>query len=246
MDFAQLYAVAHRHNLVGFNGQIQRTRFLEWLFREAACTSFAETGTHLGATALLAASMFSTRVFTVELRLAYHLFARGLATLARQGRVNFERGDSRAALTRWLRSGALGTRPMIYLDAHWYEDMPLLAEIRGCVAQGSCIVIVDDCRVDRYPGYGFDSIEMADGSKFVVALEDLAAVLGDGVIHAFQPATAVESETGFRRGAAVLLIGVDPPSPITDRFAASLFEEVPLPATPHPAQHSDSPELRRA
>jgi hypothetical protein len=219
----RLHALVRRRPLIGFNAQIVRARYLQYLFETLACTSFVETGTRHGATSLAARELFGGQVFTVELDPAAWLFARLHVLLTRSNGIHQVRGDSRGTLERWLSSSLIGRRPMIYLDAHWNTDIPLRDEVRLAVRRGNCVVVIDDARVEHDPGFGYDA-----ENGFTIGLEAVRQELPPERVVALQPAYAATDETGSRRGALVLLIDVQLPDPAPDPFAAALFRPVPL------------------
>lgn len=211
----QLQELADVRTIDGFNGQLVRAKYLQWLFERLGCTSFLETGTYLGATSLLASEILHTRVLTVELGRAYWL-ARLRAALCAVRSVRFERGDSRTALARWMRVGAIGARPMVYLDAHWYADHPLRDELSIVLARGSAVVVIDDFRVPGDDGYGYDQ-----DSTFTLDLNAIEDFLPAERTSILFPSVPSDMETGLRRGTCVVLVDLNLPES-TD-FAATLF-----------------------
>jgi hypothetical protein len=214
---------------LGFNDQILRIAYLCWLFRAAECSVFMETGTYKGVTALAAHRLFETDVLTVEARLSAYASSRVIAWIARVRGIHFERGDSARALSRWLSGLPVDSRPMIYLDAHWFKENPLRRELAATVARGNCVVVIDDCRVERDPDFGFDSQDFGEGSPWTFAIEirSFADLLPPERVLALQPSYPAASETGRVRGSTILL--VDVALPAMDRtLASSLFSPVSL------------------
>ena len=224
---AELQALSRRRTMAGFNGQFLRARYLLHLFEASGCTSFLETGTWHGATALTARRLFRRPAWTVELVWRVHMFARLAARLTRTNGITFVRGDSRKALATWLQSAQIGSTPMAYLDAHWFHDHPLRREVELALERGRCIVVIDDCRVEADPGFGFDQQDFGPDSafNFTVALPSFGPLPAERVI-ALQPAHRAADETGLRRGCTVLLIDV--PLPAAEDESGRLFAPVPL------------------
>lgn len=236
-DIRQADSIGKLHELVrlrpvhGLNGQIVRMKYVLHLFSELHCSSFVETGTYLGSTAVAAARLFNTRVFTVELLWRFYWISWLHARLTGQHhQIHFTRGDSRATLEGWLRGTAVGPRPMLYLDGHWFPDHPLRGEIEAAIQRGNCVVIIDDCRVEHDAGFGYDTQDFGSGSpwNFTIALDSIRDLLPASRVTALQPAYSSADETGLRRGTLVLLVDLAPPASHRDHFAASLFVDVLL------------------
>jgi hypothetical protein len=115
---------------------------------------------------------------------------------------------------------------MIYLDAHWFEENPLRRELAVAVERGNCVVVIDDCRVERDPGFGFDSqtLSAEPRSDFTIELASITDMLPATRVVALQPSHAAAAETGRKRGCAILL--VDVPLPVDLTFASTLFAPV--------------------
>jgi hypothetical protein len=107
-------------------------------------------------------------------------------------------GDSVAGL-EWLRAQGAVRRPLAYLDAHWWEPLPLPREV-GCLlgAWDDALVVIDDCRVPDDPGYGYDAY-----GGVPIAAEALPL---DGARVAY-PAVPAVHEGGARRGTLYLARG---------------------------------------
>src|SRR5690606_10898285 len=90
---------------------------------------------------------------TVEYRRHYYAYARLRLRGYRQ--VQLSRNDSRSFLRALARDGSFPKkRVLFYLDAHWYEDLPLLDELR-VIASGwsESLIMVDDFQVPQDSGY---------------------------------------------------------------------------------------------
>lgn len=230
-SISELQELPHARTMHGLNGQIVRMKYVLHLFDELGCSAFLETGTYLGATATTAARLFETRVFTVEILWRFYWISWLHTRLTSQQRkVHLVRGDSRPTLARWLRGTEVGPRPMLYLDGHWFQDHPLRGEVEAAVDRGSCVVIVDDCRVERDPGFGYDIQDFGPGSpwNFTIALDSIRELLPRSRVTALQPAYSSRDETGLKKGTLVLLVDLIRPESPRDVFAASLFEPVQL------------------
>jgi hypothetical protein len=83
-------------------------------------------------------------------------------------------------------------RPLAYLDAHWWEPLPLPHELT-CLLQGwdDVLAVIDDCQVPADAGYGYDVY-----GGVPIAAEHLPL---DGALTAY-PAQPATEEGGARRG----------------------------------------------
>jgi hypothetical protein len=178
-----------------FAGQWARRRAIELLAWRMRPDAIVETGTFLGLTTR-ALSRLGAPVYSVEVKPAYHHLAK-LAVRGCDG-VTLLCGDSVAAL-EWLRAQGAVRRPLAYLDAHWWEPLPLPREV-ACLLGGwdDALVVVDDCRVPDDPGYGYD----AYGGVPIAA----DALPLDGALTAY-PAVPATREGGARRGTLYLARG---------------------------------------
>lgn len=178
-----------------FAGQWARRRAIELLVARLAPDGIVETGTFLGLTTRALARL-GVPVYSVEVQPAYHHLAKLALRGARE--VTLVCGDSAAAL-EWLRARGTVRRPLAYLDAHWFEPLPLPREV-ACLLEGwdDVLVVVDDCRVPDDPGYGYDSY-----GGVPIAAEELPL---DGALVAY-PALPARREGGARRGTLYLARG---------------------------------------
>lgn len=177
------------------NGQAIRRRTFEHLVGRFCPDALVETGTFLGFTTHYLADQ-GVPVYTVEHSPGYFHLSR--ASLRGLGNVRMILGDSAAALRALSRQRPF-ERPLLYLDAHWTERLPLAEELE-CIGQTweEALVMIDDFRVPGQPGYGFDTY---GGTALELERFDL-----DGALAAF-PSAPPEQETGGRRGTAYLARG---------------------------------------
>lgn len=200
------------------NGQRYRQFVFERLMR-SGCDAIVETGTYLGtSTAFFARHRLP--VHSCELREEY--FAAALSQLAAFENVTLYLSDSRRFLADLAADPRANyQRPFFYLDAHWYDDLPLSDEIRIIQQRWrEHIIMVDDFCVPE-AGYSFDrypnglELTLDHLHKEGVDLSE-TAVLFPTATHA--------AETSARRGTLVLM----PLSLYEQRFAneRSLFRYV--------------------
>jgi predicted O-methyltransferase YrrM len=181
-----------------FNGQQLRLKTVRALIDEFEPDAFVETGTFLG---------FTTRFFsgnglpvhTVEVKPSFYLAAK--VALGWQKDVNLIRNSSPDALAELVRARTFA-RPLAYLDAHWWNDLPLQSEVDQLLdACAEAVIVVDDCVVPGDEGYGYDHFL---GTPLSVELLDLP----DDALVAY-PAGPATSETGSRRGTLYIARGED-------------------------------------
>jgi hypothetical protein len=183
-----------------FNGQRLRQQVFEELVRVLSFAAIVETGTHRGTTTEYMHRASGLPVYTVEVGTRYFLYAR--RRLRRYHNVSVEEGDSRTFLKALSREHIeLLDRPVLfYLDAHWYEDLPLRDELDIITGAWRLpIVLIDDFQVADDPGYGYDDY----GAGRRLSLDYLAQFTVD-TFEVFAPSASSVEETGYRRGYALL------------------------------------------
>ena len=105
------------------------------------------------------------------------------------------RGDTLTMLER-LAGKRPFSRPLVYLDAHWWGEIPVTGELR--LLRGAwehAVVVIDDFIVDDDPGYQGDG---QDGTYLSLNPIDGISLPGDAVCA--YPGVRSEDETGARRG----------------------------------------------
>lgn len=225
LEEAALYP--RRNEVVCFNGQLLRTLWIFSTISKLSITHFLETGTFLAFTSLTVCRHFALPTSSVDIASGFVRRARVLSFAVlgpRATRYRLERGDSRTSLRGWLSDLPASAVPLVYLDAHSnaLKTQPLIDEVAICLERGRCAVVIDDFRIPNDPGFGYDS---ANG--FEIGLGTLGDALDDDRINLRLPSYAASSESGYRRGAAALLIDLD--LDLDDTFPGNLFEEIDRP-----------------
>jgi protein O-GlcNAc transferase len=191
---------AQGRRFVGMNGQFIRASILLRMLNGFGFEGFVETGTFLGETCFLVLHQTHLPVWTCEIH-KDHAEAARQALDAWKPRVTLTCEDSRAFLERVLRDHS-ERKLMFYLDAHWWDDLPLRDEIRLILEHARRFaIVIDDFRVPGDPGFGFDSY-----GERVLQMEWIAPALagyGDRVTT-WYPAYASSVETSYRRGMVIL------------------------------------------
>jgi hypothetical protein len=179
-----------------FNGQVLRLKTVRALIDSFEPDAFVETGTFIGSTTRFFLGN-GAPVFTVEVKRLFWLLAR--LRLGWDRDVKVLRVDSRTALKR-LAQQRLFARPLVYVDAHWWDDFPLDDELNLIFTSWEdAVAIVDDFQVEGDSGYAFDTYK---GTALALS----AVHVPDGVMLA-GPAQSSSEETGARRGALYLAKG---------------------------------------
>jgi len=120
-----------------------------------------ETGTHLGNTAFFFARQFpELTIWTCEINKTFYRASRNRLRGIRNVRIfNL---DSESFLRQIL--PGLGEGRLYWLDAHWYEDVPLLMELAVIDEDNRPgVVVIDDFFVPNQPQFGFD--DYGDGHR---------------------------------------------------------------------------------
>jgi len=184
----------------GLNLQERRKEIVADLFNRCRFNAVLETGTYLGASSSYFANTYHVPVYTSEvLPRNFHVARRMLRDLSN---VHLHLLDSREFLRSLVRDNTLpGQTLFCYLDAHWYDDLPLAEEIE-VIASGwsDFVIMIDDFCVPGDAGYAFD--DYGEGRRLDV--EYLEGVRHRANLSLYFPTAASSSETGRRRGAAVL------------------------------------------
>ena len=190
----------HRESWGGpFNGQLYRAKMFEELQAAFRFRTIIETGTYLGTTTDLFASVPRVHVHTVEANPWSYGYCR--VRFLRQPNITLIWGDSRAALEKLSRR-ALSAPVFLYLDAHWNADLPLEGELEIIFRNWpDAVVMIDDFKVEGDDDYAFD--DYGRGNALCIDYLRRVIIKYDPLLY-FPLATAAE-ETGARRGSIVLI-----------------------------------------
>lgn len=180
------------------NGQRYRQQIFARLMR-VGVDAIIETGTYVGASTNFFARQ-GVPVHTCESQLKF--FATALANLVDCMGVKMYLQDSRAFLKELASDRTIDYKcPLFYLDAHWYNDLPLADEIKIIRERWpTYVIMVDDFEVPGQP-YGFDRYE----NGLELTLKYLAENDVDtDIMSVMFPTAAFSAETGVRRGTLIL------------------------------------------
>lgn len=180
------------------NSQWGREKIVRDIFGALPLEVAIETGTFRGGSTGFFASTFGIPVYSVELDPTYHAYSK--RRLRNFTQIYFSQGDSREFLRRLSNQANLTSKfAFFYLDAHWWDDLPLLEEIQ-IVRQHwkRFVVLVDDFKVSGDAGYEYDDY----GAGKILELECFPE-LKDMNLDCFFPSLPSAEESGLRRGCVV-------------------------------------------
>jgi hypothetical protein len=178
-------------------GQARRVKKVIELVDVFSPDYIIETGTFIGSTTPLLATLFDAPVITIELneRLAKRnklLFSRLYPSL----NINQIVGNSSIELTNILNTISSDKKIFVYLDAHWFDYLPTTDELNTLVAWGGeFIALIDDFKNEFDSGYGFDEYR----SGLHVGKDLIPMNSG---LHVFVPKINSKKEGLARRGTA--------------------------------------------
>lgn len=182
-----------------FNGQSGRQAIFEAVTRRIRFESIVETGTYLGNTTGWMNHVTGLPVHTSEINRHFHLLA--CRRLAARQQVSLELGDSIDFLRRLAASPMTTQRVYFYLDAHWYESLPLAEELRLIVRHWrNFVVMVDDFEVPGDDGYGFDDY----GFRRSLSMSCFGTVFRELDLAAYSPSLPSLQESGSCSGCVLL------------------------------------------
>jgi hypothetical protein len=184
------------------NGQHHRQRMVQDVLLNVPLAQIVETGTFRGTTTAFIASSTLVPIETVEIQRQYFLFSKWMLRPYRHVSISQENS------VPFLRSLIARRRPIsetwfVYLDAHWYNYLPLLDELKLIFDNvPNAVVMIDDFQVPGDAGYGFDDY----GETGRLTLDYLAPLAGHD-FTIFYPSIPSSEESGMKRGSVVLAIG---------------------------------------
>lgn len=138
-----------------FNSSPELGLYLTRLAKDHHIDVAIETGTWKGDTTIFLSDYFA-KVFTIEVSIE-HFFA-AQRYLQRFSNIKCIYGSSEQAFHQILPS--LADQPIFfYLDAHWYEQWPLLDELEeiSLTHKDNCILVIDDFKVPGRPDIPYDA-----------------------------------------------------------------------------------------
>ncbi len=215
------------------NAQCAREAMMRELIAAFAPAHIIETGTYRGATTEFFASFPSVSVWSCEVVRFYHHYAK--RRLRGCANVHLSLGDSGAFLARTAADGVVTAKPcLFYLDAHWYDYLPLDAEIRTVKENWrDAVIVIDDFQVPGDAGYQFDDY----GDTGRLCMDALGGGLCEG-FDVYFPRLASALESGPKRGCVVLAGGAARPL-VRDCLLLKPYAETTLAESPIPLSRAE-------
>jgi predicted O-methyltransferase YrrM len=182
------------------NGQRNRLK-TSFLLSEILKPDIAiESGSYLGTTTQYLVSFASKKTYSIEINNQFASIAKDrLKSDIEAGRVEIIEGNSAQHFSQIFKSISPKTsRVFAYLDAHWLENIPLLAEIQALLDWGGdFIAVIDDFYIPQDLGYGYDLYENHR--------VDISHIPNSNEISVWIPSEKSDSESGARRGTAYVI-----------------------------------------
>jgi len=185
---------------LGFNGQKIRKEIFKQITSQIKFDTIIETGTWLGNTTGFMAQNSHLPVYSAEIIKRSHLIAKN--RLKKLESIMLELSDSRSFLIRCSNNENLNKRRVFfYLDAHWYEDLPLFSEIEIISnTWDEFVIMIDDFKVPDDKGYGYDDY----GPNKSLSLDYIMPTIKKHDLCVFFPSISSTEETGAKRGCAII------------------------------------------
>ena len=132
-----------------FNGQVIRRKIIFEFLTMFKFDKIIETGTYLGNTTIFL-SKFKTPVESVEINPDYFQIAK--IRFKNFNNVQIVLSDS----VDYLSSLDFNKKYFIYLDAHWYEKLPLKKELEILSSIKNVTILIDDFKVENDSSWKYD------------------------------------------------------------------------------------------
>lgn len=191
-----------------FNRQRVRLRVFREINRRIAFDNYIETGTCFGMTTHFfarIARISGAQVHSCEINDSHFAIAR--RTVGNMKSVNLHHGNSVDFLQSLNTSDAVN---FVYLDAHWYDYLPLRDELSVVEKWPNTVVMIDDFKVPFDKGFDWDK----DNSDREICLEHIEGTIGSNPVYF--PSYPAQWEGAAARGYCVI--------PMSERYANVLNE----------------------
>jgi predicted O-methyltransferase YrrM len=182
-----------------FNGQKNRVRVFDAMDSEVPFENYVETGTFLGMTTdFLArrARKHAAHVYSCELNPRH--FAIAGHTVGDLGNVHLHHGNS-VDFLRSLSSRLSQAKNFVYLDAHWYDYLPLRDELTTLREWQNTVVMIDDFKVPSDDRFGWDKYD----DEREICLQHIEGSFGDHAVY-FPSYPATQEGEAAARGYCVI------------------------------------------
>jgi len=145
-----------------FNYATEIGAFIEYLMDIFSIDTLVETGTYEGRTTAFF-SMLGKQVHTIEV--VQEIYEKTKDSLKDRSNITCYLGSSEKVLKDLLPS--LQSKPLLfYLDAHWYDNWPLLHELEEIskTHYDNCIIVIDDFKVPGRKDIPYDKYKKQECS----------------------------------------------------------------------------------
>jgi len=176
-----------------FNGQKIRRKMIDEVILKLKPSMIVETGTYLGNT-LDYFLKFNIPTYSVEVNEKFYYVAK--SRFLENKNLNLVLGDS-ASFLKELKN--YEDTILVYLDAHWYEDLPLNHELKILSKFQNVVILIDDFDIPNTLGWNFDSY-----SKTNITLKDISIPESYSI---YFPNYKPQDDGGFKTGCLVLVKG---------------------------------------
>lgn len=227
MDFTFNYLADHpsyTNEELSFNSQVKRRELTTQILNQMRPAAIVETGTCLGNTTGYF-TQFNVPVISSEISSLFYFAAK--QRLQALPHVQLRNCDSRGSLKRLVEEKVHLSLTFFYLDAHWYDDLPLLEEIKIINTHwANYIILIDDFQVPHDAGYRYDDY----GETKVLDYSYIENYVKENLIQVFFPTIPASEETGKKRGYVYLAKGDENVALLTKLAELSQYSEAdPLP-----------------
>jgi predicted O-methyltransferase YrrM len=182
-----------------FNRQRIRLRVFREIDARIPFENYIETGTYLGMTTRFLAQTAQRRgahVHSCEISEDYFAIAR--RTAGHLKNVRLHHGDS-VEFLRALSPKISSASNFIYLDAHWYDYLPLRDELSLLANWPRSVVMIDDFKVPGDEGFAWDRYDDARE----ICLRYIEGCIGSSPVY-FPNYPSHQEGTGIARGYCVI------------------------------------------
>jgi len=176
---------------IGFNGQKYRKLIFKDLLKVFNFDAIVETGTYIGDTTGYMAKTSNLPIHTCELNRHFNSLAK--MRLKDITDITFNLCDSRSFLKHLSTTDISKKRVFVYLDAHWYRDLPLREELEIiCSEWKNFVIMIDDFQVPGDNGYQYDNY----GKGKTLSVGAFSGIFLKHELIPFFPALSSDEETG--------------------------------------------------
>jgi Cephalosporin hydroxylase len=183
------------------NGQYLRQQTLVKIAASVKPTHVIETGTYFAGSTGFLSTLTNGRCITIESNPKFYEVAKeNIDFNYSEQNIEIILGRSEDELSNVLQKIEKNSRLIVYLDAHWYENVPIERELEALDSWGgSWIAIIDDFKVPTDSGYGFDVY-----GKIEIGPKVIPKDFSTKGIRLFVPKKSSYCETGRRKGTGYL------------------------------------------